>query len=178
MLEHLVRIISHIPKLRWFFYRCFLSWPDWPKPLTSYLRAAYWRVQMKSIGKGSRISHQVKIIAAPNISIGHNSHITNKVILDGRGGIAIGNDVLVGYESIIITLTHNHQDKDTLIRLQGAYCKPVLIGNDVWLGARVIILPGVRIGDGVVVGSGSVVSKDVQPFIIVAGSPAKKIGYR
>lgn len=178
MIERFVEIIAHIPKLRVVLYRWFLSWPDSPKPLTSDLRAAYWRVFMKALGSSSKISHQVKIMAPSNISIGKDTHVTNKVILDGRGGLTIGDDVLIGYESIIMTSTHNYQNPDTPIRLQGSYRKPVVIGNDVWLGARVIVLPGVTIGDGAVVGSGAVVTQDVPVYAVVAGVPARVIGKR
>lgn len=178
LLERLVGIIARIPTLRWIFYSLCLSWPDWPKPHISYLRAAYWRTFMKQLGEGSRISNEVKITRPANISIGRDTHITNKVNLDGRGGLTIGNDVLVGFESIIITSTHNYANPNVLIRKQGFYTKPVVIGNDVWLGARVVVLPGVTIGDGAVVGSGAVVTKDVTSFSIVAGVPAKIIGKR
>jgi len=78
--------------------------------------------------------------------------------LDGYGGLTIGDDVLVGFERIIITHTHNHQDVDKPIRLQGFFTKPVHIGNDVWIGARVIVHTGVTIEDGTVIGSGAVVA--------------------
>jgi maltose O-acetyltransferase len=133
---------------------------------------------MKSVGECSRISHQVKIRAASGISIGKNTHITNRVILDGRGGLTIGDDVLIGYESIIMTATHNYQEPHTPIRLQGSSRKPVVIGNDVWLGARAIVLPSVTIGNGAVVGSGAVVTQDVPAYAVVAGVPAGVIGKR
>ena len=112
------------------------------------------------------------------ISIGINSHITNKVTLDGRAGIKIGNDVLIGFESIIITSTQKHHDPNVPIRLQGFYQKPIIIGNDVWIGARTMILPGVSIGNGVIVGCGAVVAKDVPEYSIVGGIPARIIDTR
>ncbi len=178
MFERIVDLIARIPKLRVIFYKWFLFWPDMPKPLTSQLRSTYWRLFMKSLGENSKISHRVKISSAPQIAIGKNTHITNNVILDGRGGLTIGDDVLIGYESIIMTTTHNYKDPFTPIRLQGSERKQVSIGNDVWLGARVIVLPGVVIGDGAVIGGGAVVTKDVPALAIMAGIPAIKIGMR
>lgn len=177
-LIRIVEIIARIPKIRWVFYHLFLSWPQQPKPLTSLLRAAFWRQFMQSLGEGSRISHQVLIKSPSRISIGKNTHVTNKVNLDGYGRLVIGDNVLIGFESIIVTHTHNHQDPDKLIRLQGFFAKPVFIGNDVWLGTRVIVQPGITIGDGAVIGSGAIVTKDVPPNAISAGVPARVIGER
>lgn len=178
LLESLVSALARIPKLHVVFYGLFLNWPDHPRPLTSLLRAAYWRAQMKSVGSGSRVSHLVKIRGAPQISIGENTHVTNRCVIDGRGGLTIGSDVLIGYESIIMTVMHRFEDPNTPIRLQGSLKEPVVIGNDVWLGARVIVLPGVTIGDGAVVAAGAVVTRDVPPFSVAAGMPAKVIKSR
>ena len=133
---------------------------------------------MKHLGEGSRISELVKVLKEENISIGDGTAINNRTILSGRGGITIGDNVLVGYETIIMTSTWNFQDPEVPVKLQGMTTKPVVIGNDVWLGARVIIVPGVTIGDGAVVGAGAVVTKDVPPYTVVAGVPARKIGLR
>ncbi len=178
MLERIVDLIAQIPGIHVIFHKWFLFWPDTPKPLTSQLRSTYWRRFMRSLGENSKISHKVKIRSAFNISIGKNTHITNNVILDGRGGLTIGNDVLIGYESIIMTATHNFREPSIPVRLQGSERKKIVIGNDVWLGARVIVLPGVVIGDGAVIGVGAVVTKDVPPLAIMVGVPAKNIGMR
>ena len=178
MLNFLVTLITKIPGIRVVFYAFFLGWVSWPKPLVSYLRATYWRAFMISVGEGTKISHQVKIQDANKIVIGKNVHITDHVILNGKGGVKIGDDVMIGYQSIVMTSMRNFNDRSIPIRLQGSQLKPVEIGNDAWLGARVMILPGVRIGDGAVVGSGAVVTKDVPDFSIVVGVPAKVIGIR
>jgi maltose O-acetyltransferase len=176
--EGIVKFISRIPKVRWAFYYLVLSWPDWPKPLMSNLRAVFWRHYMKELGEGSRISYQVKINTPDRISIGRNTHVTNRVILDGYGGLTIGDDSLIGFESIIMTHTHQHQDIETPIHLQGFYDKAVQIGNDVWIGTRVIVHPGVTIGDGAVIGSGAVVTKSIPAYAVAAGVPARVIGKR
>jgi len=144
----------------------------------SNLRAVYWRERKMVIDTGSRIASRVRIEAASNISIGKNTYITYNVVLDGRGGLTIGDDVLIGFDSTILTLTHNYEDPFIPIRIQGFTRKQVEIGNDVWIGTRVIILPGVKIGDGAIVGCGSVVTKDVPTLAIIAGVPANIIGVR
>ena len=100
--------------------------------------------------------------------------INRSVLLDGRGGrLVIGNDVDIAQESNIWTLEHDvhsetHADKGG----------DVTIEDHAWIASRVTILPGVRIGRGAVVASGSVVTKDIPPMAIVGGVPAKIIGQR
>jgi maltose O-acetyltransferase len=178
VLKKFIKLISHIPKVRGVFYTLFLFWPDWPKPLTSELRAIYWRTQFKYLGENSRISHKVKVQNAENITLGRDTHITNNVILNGIGGIEIGNDVLVGYETIIMTSGRKFSSLDIPIRKQGSELKKVVIGNDVWLGTRVIVLPGVTVGDGAVIGSGAVITKDIPPYSVAVGVPARVVRKR
>ncbi|MBK7960858.1 MAG: acyltransferase [Bdellovibrionales bacterium] len=107
------------------------------------------------------------------ISIGSNSVINRFTYLDGRFSLTIGNNVNISHYTIIQTLTHDVQSSDFAGKI-GA----VTIGDHVWIGTRSTILPGVQIGEGAVVGAGSVVTKSVDPYTIVAGCPAKKIGTR
>ena len=108
---------------------------------------------------------------------GNNTKIGKRVFINAgcqfqdQGGITIGDDVLVGPQTIIATLNHD-SDPD---KRGGMFAKPVKIGDKVWLGARVTICPGVTIGEGAIVGAGAVVTKDVPPRAVVAGVPAKVI---
>lgn len=108
-----------------------------------------------------------------NIAIGEGVSIGPKVLLDGRCGLFIGNNVTIAYEAIIWTLNHDYNDVG--FAAKGA---PVVIGDYAWICCRSIILPGIEIGKGAIVASGAVVTKDVPPYAIVAGIPAKVIGYR
>src|SRR5437763_142019 len=91
----------------------------------------------------------------------------------------IRNDVMMGPEIIVLSGSHNFSRHDIPMREQGAPPRlPVKIGNDVWIGTRSIILPGVQIGDHAIIGTGSVVTKDVPVWGIVAGNPACLIRYR
>ena len=106
-----------------------------------------------------------------NIKIGKRVFINAGCQFQDQGGITIGDDVLVGPQTIIATLNHD-PDPD---KRGGMFAKPVVIGDKVWLGARVTICPGVTIGAGAIVGAGAVVTKDVPPRTVVAGVPAKVI---
>ena len=95
-----------------------------------------------------------------------------------HGPLKIGNNVMMGPNVTILTHTHNIERTDIPMGHQGSRIAEVVIGNDVWIGMRVIIMPGVKVGDGVIIGAGAVVTKDVPDFAIVGGVPAKIIRYR
>ena len=95
-----------------------------------------------------------------------------------HGPLHIGKNVMMGPDVTILTHTHNIERTDIPMGQQGMRVSEVVIGNDVWIGMRVIIMPGVKVGDGVVIGAGAVVTKDVPDFAIVGGVPAKIIRYR
>ena len=89
------------------------------------------------------------------------------------GPVQIGNQVMVAQNVVMSGLNHCFQDTSTPIRQQGVSTAPIVIANDVWIGANVSILAGVTIGEHAVVGAGSVVTKDVPPYTVVAGNPAR-----
>lgn len=91
------------------------------------------------------------------------------------GPVCIGNHVNLAQGITVTALNHNFEDKTKRIDEQGITTKPVIIGDDVWIGANAVILPGVTIGKHCVVAAGAVVTKDVQDNTIVGGVPAKEI---
>ena len=95
-----------------------------------------------------------------------------------HGPLEIGNKVMMGPDVVILTHTHNIDRTDIPMGDQGSRVAKVTIGNDVWIGMRSIIMPGVKIGNGAVIGAGAVVTKDVPDYAIVGGVPAKIIKYR
>lgn len=108
------------------------------------------------------------------ITIGAGSHIGRNSVLSGLGGIKIGNDCLVSSGVLIYSITQNVElDPLALIRKNGNQKKQVTVGNDVWIGMGAMILPGVTVGDHAIIGAGAVVTKDVEPWHVVVGSPAK-----
>ena len=92
--------------------------------------------------------------------------------------MTIGDKVRIGLRVNIITNNHVFMDHKRPIMEQGSTCAPVIIENDVWIGVNVTVLPGVTVGEGSVIGAGAVVTKDVNPYTVVAGVPARKLGQR
>jgi maltose O-acetyltransferase len=141
------------------------------------LRSGVCALFIHECGKNVNIEKGAKIGRGNKLSIGDRSGIGVNCLACGK--IRIGSDVLMGPEVIILTVNHRFEAADKTIREQGSMPEEeVVISNDVWIGARAIILPGVHIGKGAIVGAGAVVTKDVPEFGIVAGNPARLIRYR
>lgn len=124
------------------------------------------------IGRDSSVAMKC-YISGGSVYIGDNTVINRFTYLDGRVPLYIGNNVNVSHYCIIHTLTHDPQNP-YFVCIE----KPVAIMDHAWIGARSIVLPGVRVGEGAVVAAGAVVTKDVAPYTIVAGNPARPIGQR
>lgn len=128
-------------------------------------------------GKSVNIEHKANFGTGRGISIGDRSGIGINAKI--RGPLSIGSDVMMGPDVIIITSNHEIRRTDVPMRTQGATpSRKVTIEDDVWIGARVIILPGVKIGRGVVIAAGAVVTSDIPDYAIVGGIPARVIKYR
>lgn len=125
------------------------------------------------MSKNVRVYQGFHIRSPKGISIGEGSSIGPKVLLDGRSGLTIGKNVTVAYEAIIWTLNHDYND----IHFCGKGA-PVVVNDYAWICSRSIILPGITIGEGAVVASGAIVTKNVPPYAVVAGIPARVIGER
>lgn len=108
-----------------------------------------------------------------NLRIGNYTHINRGCTIDARGGITIGNNVSVSHGVTLLTGTHDYRSP----HFRAAYL-PITIDNYAWLGANCTILSNVHVGEGAVVAAGAVVTHDVDPYTIVGGVPAKKIGTR
>lgn len=131
------------------------------------------------IGRGCAVGRFVELDPqAGLISLGDNCSLHNYVSLFGEGGITIGSDCRIATGALLISSNHRFERTDIPIRLQPLSTRGIMLGDDVWVGARAIVLDGVRIADGAVVGAGSVVTRDVGPMQIVAGNPARVISER
>lgn len=125
------------------------------------------------IGRGSAISRRSRIDYPWKITIGTGSFIGDESWLYAMAPIVIGNDVCISEKVSVLTGTHDVTSPSFDLKT-----KPITIEDKVWIATGVIILPGVTIGEGAVVGAGAVVTKDVEPWTIVAGNPAKFIKKR
>ena len=112
------------------------------------------------------------------LTIGNNSNIGRYSYIGCSGHIVIGNNVMMGPRVSLFAENHNFDDTDRLIRDQGVLRKSIFIDDDCWLASSSTILAGVTIGKGSVVAAGSVVTHDVPPYSVVAGSPARVIRNR
>jgi len=139
-----------------------------------WVRKLYYRLCGIIIGKKSIINmQQFFVLGSAKIKIGNNSHINHNCFIDGRAGITIGNSVSISHNVSIVTVSH-----DVLSPSFKMKAAPVIIEDYVWIGINATILQGVRIGKGAVIAAGAIVTKDVPPFSIVAGIPAKETGKR
>ena len=141
-------------------------------PLHSF-RRFYYRLAGIKIGKGSTIHMWASFFQPKNIEIGKGTIVGDHCFLDGRSKLKIGSHVAIASQVLIYNSQHNvHSEEFEPTE------SPVLIDDYVFIGPRVIILPGVKIGKGAVIAAAAVVSKDVPPMVVVAGVPAREIKKR
>jgi acetyltransferase-like isoleucine patch superfamily enzyme len=143
-----------------------------------YLKILFLRLNGAKIGKNVVIYPGVWIAPGRNLVIGDNVDLAYGVIITTSGGVMIGDRTLIGYRTQILSSNHIIPDRNEQVFKSGHDKRPVVIGNDVWIGANTIILPGKVIGDGAVIAAGSVVTKNIEPYSIVGGNPARLIRMR
>ncbi|QQG43448.1 MAG: acyltransferase [Candidatus Daviesbacteria bacterium] len=141
-------------------------------PLYS-IRYLFYVLAGVKIGAGSHLHMGTQFFYPPNIEIGEDSIVGADAFLDGRDKLIIGNHVDIASQVLIYNSEHDINSEDFR-----ATVAAVKISDYVFIGPRVIILPGVKIGEGATVAAGAVVTKDVKPYEIVGGVPAVKIGER
>lgn len=137
------------------------------------VRNFIYRFYGLKLGKNSKIHMGARFYLPSGIEIGEDSILGDHIFLDGRASLKIGNHVDIASEVMIYNSEHDLESETFKPREE-----PVEIGDYVFVGPRVIILPGVKVGKGAVIAAGAVVIKDVPDFAIVGGVPAKVIGER
>lgn len=149
-------------------------------PNTILSHVPIWRIRMTAlkliglkIDKTSNINRHCYIMAGNRLSIGKYSHINRLCTLDARGLLYIGNSVSISHGVMIMSGGHDINSKTF-----EAIFRPIVIEDYVWIGCGAIILQGVTIGKGAVVAAGAVVTKDIPPYTVVGGNPARPIKKR
>lgn len=139
-----------------------------------HLRTLYLRAWLGGLGTGTGVQMGCRFLHGRKVFLGERNVINFGCLFDGRKfAIRTGQDVSIGPEAVILTLGHDPQSPAFADR--GG---DVVIGDRVWIGCRALVLPGLSLGEGAVVAAGAVVTKDVAPFTIVAGVPARPVGER
>lgn len=164
-------------KILFILYKVFASWL--PKSdhfkFGGWLRRSFAKTIVSYCGKKVNIERGASF--TPGLSIGDRSGVGINCELTGP--ISIGRDVMMGPEVVIYTSGHKFDRTDIPMMDQGfTEPKPVTIGNDVWIGRRVIVMPGVTIGDGCIIGAGAIVTKDISAYSVAVGVPARVVKIR
>lgn len=141
-----------------------------PFKTTMKLRNYCYQHLMRSIGS-CNISDGVTILHPNKLRLGERVSIHPYTYIVGE--VDIGNNVGIAAKCSIIAQTHNYSDTSIPFKFQGTVEQPISIGNDVWIGTNSVILGNTKIGDGVVVGAGSVVSGEISSYSVVMGNPAR-----
>lgn len=182
-----------------------LALNHWLEHAASALRAWRLRALGVQLGDGCRIGHNARLVRTwrgggrgalalgnscdvrdfalletwgGHIHLGRHVFVGPHAVIYGHGGVDVGDDTLISMHTCIVSSNHALPDCSHAIRSKPDELRPTQIGRDVWLGARVVVLGGVIIGDGCVVGAGSVVTKSLPPGAIAFGTPATVRGWR
>jgi acetyltransferase-like isoleucine patch superfamily enzyme len=140
-------------------------------------RLWYWRRRGFELGDGCLIYPGV--VLTGSVKMGRGCSISNNSFVSGlAGGVVLGDNVMIAPNCVIAAFDHGFADPDVPMIRQPLVPGPVTIEDDVWLGANSTITAGVRIGQGSIVAAGAVVTKNVPPYSIVGGVPARLIGHR
>ena len=118
------------------------------------------------------------VLPGARVSIGRWVHIGESSMVTAGQSVEIGDDVIIGPQTIIVDADHGSEDLNQPVRVQGLVTKPIRIEQGAWLGGHVNVLKGVTIGRGAIIGAGSTVTRDIPPYAVAAGVPARVIRYR
>jgi putative colanic acid biosynthesis acetyltransferase WcaF len=164
-------IENRIRRLLWGIVN-FLFFKYSPRPFHSW-RSLILRLVGAKVGKGVHVYPRVKIWAPWNLIIGDYSGIANGAILYSQDMIIIGKRVVISQGVHLCSGTHDYTKYDFPL-----ITKPILIGDNVWIASEAFVHPGVKIGEGAVIGARSVVGKDMPSWMVSTGNPCKPIKVR
>lgn len=155
--------------------------PNYPFLIGKKFRGFLGKYMFNNCGKNIDVEKKAYFGLGYDLEIGTNSGIGINAKIYGIGGggkVSIGKNVMMASDVTILTLNHNYDNKNKPMREQGVKFLDVVIDDDVWIGYGVTILPGVKIGKGSVIGAGAVVTRNIMPYTVVGGVPARVIKER
>lgn len=142
------------------------------------LRGVVFQLMSRRCQGFAWIQPHVVIVHADRIVVGRNFAVNSNTYLNGIGGLTIGNDVLIGSSVTISSGVHPIEGREPAVIARQSIPKPIIIEDDVWIGAGVVLIPGIRIRKGSVIGANSVVTRDTEEYSVMVGAPARKIRSR
>jgi acetyltransferase-like isoleucine patch superfamily enzyme len=173
-----LQALARRPGLKWFVVvsyeaiaRLLFALPRYA--LLNRLKAAFLRLNGATVGARVVFYPGVWIAPGRGLTLKDDVDLALDVYIESSGGVEVGERVLVGPRTCIISANHAIPLGHGRIFGAGRVDAPVVIENDVWLGANVIVLPGVRIGEGAVIGAGSVVTRNIPAMTVAVGNPAR-----
>jgi acetyltransferase-like isoleucine patch superfamily enzyme len=134
--------------------------------------------QFAQFGKGAQVHRDVQINFPERVVLKDRATIYSGTLINSEGGLHVGENTGIGYNCTIFTSQHRYRNAASIPFDNVSELKPVIIREYVWIGAGVMIMPGIEIGEGAIIGMGSVVTKRVPPLAIVIGNPAEVLMYR
>jgi acetyltransferase-like isoleucine patch superfamily enzyme len=142
------------------------------------VRRAWLARNCSQFGEGSIVARGCRVLGPEQLGLGRGVIVARDVTLDARGGLELGDEALIGFESVLLTETHRSDQMGVAVQHQGMWRARVSVGERAWIGMRVLVLPGITIGSDAIVGAGSLVTKDVPDGAIAAGVPARVLRSR
>jgi len=144
------------------------------------IRRRGWLLRLDGghVGTGVLIQPDVTIVGASGLSMGNNCFINRGTWIWAAGTIKIGNNVIIGPYAVLVSGNHRYDSLDRPIKQQGDILNPIVIEDDVWIGAHAVVLSGVTIGEGSVIGAAAVVTSDIPAYSVAVGIPARVIRSR
>src|SRR5690606_2882819 len=162
---------KQLHRIKIFLYKLFLILPLFKKYTSFWLKKLGMNLE-----QNARVYGDLKVVGDyKNIYLRKNSEITTSCFLLAKDKIIIGENSTIAYQCTILTSAYPNGPYNKLIKIYHRKVSPVIIGDNSWIGARSIILPGITRGNFCVIAAGSVVTKDVPDYTVVAGVPAKII---
>jgi chloramphenicol O-acetyltransferase type B len=152
----------------------------WQRVLRPLRRGYFTRLvrgQVASAGPGLRVNGRSSVFGGGAVRLGSNVHF-NGMTIQGSGGVTIGDNFHSGRDCTIYSVNHRWEGASALPYDSEVTLEPVVIGDNVWLGEHVLVLPGARIGDGAIIGAGAIVSGSIEDLAVAVGVPARAVKHR